>query len=91
MSSNTGRVDLRKGYSIMYLASKYKNGQQLTKDEFTNFITYLTDLNTGELAMSALNMAKRTHPEIKNYLGDTSLEQYVTPFVNRYRSLMKEI
>ncbi len=91
MSSNTGRVDLRKGYSIMYLASKYKNGQQLTKEEFINFITYLTDLNTGELAMSALNMAKRTHPEIKNYLGDTSLEQYVTPFVNRYKSLMKEI
>lgn len=91
MSSNTGKIDLRKGYSIMYLASKYKAGQQLTKDEFVNFIKYLTDLNSGEIAMSALNMAKRTHPEIKNYLGDVSLEQYVTPFVTRYRSLMKEI
>jgi MoxR-like ATPase len=90
-TNSSGKIDLRKAYSVMYLASKYKSGQQLTKEEFSNFIKYLTNLNSGEIAMSALNMAKRNHPEIKNYLGDVSLEQYVTPFVTRYRSLMKEI
>jgi hypothetical protein len=57
------------------MISKYNSGQQLSKDEFTNFITYLTNLDSGEIAMSGLNMIKRTHPEVKNYLGDTSLEQ----------------
>ena len=89
--SASGKYDLRKSYAVMYMVSKYNSGQQLTKDEFTNFITYLTNLNSGEIAMSGLNMIKRTHPEVKNYLGDTSLEQYVTPFVNKYKGFMKEI
>ena len=75
----------------MYLASKYKTGETLSKEEFSNFIQYLTNLNAGEIAMSALNMTKRNHPEFKNYLGDTSLEQYVTPFVTKYRAFMKEV
>ena len=75
----------------MYMISKYNAGQTLSKDEFSNFITYLTNLNSGEIAMSGLNMIKRTHPEVKNYLGDTSLEKYVTPFVTKYKGFMKEI
>lgn len=90
-SSSSGKYDLRKAYAVMYLASKYKMGEQITKEEFSNFIKYLTNLNSGEIAMSALNMAKRNHPEFKNYLGDPSLEQYVTPFVTKYRAFMKEI
>lgn len=87
----SGKYDLRKAYAVMYLASKYKTGETLSKEEFSNFIQYLTNLNTGEIAMSALNMTKRNHPEFKNYLGDTSLEQYVTPFVTKYRGFMKEV
>jgi len=87
----SGKYDLRKAYAVMYLASKYKSGETLSKDEFSNFIQYLTNLDSGEIAMSALNMTKRNHPEFKNYLGDTSLEQYVTPFVTKYRAFMKEI
>lgn len=89
--SSSGKYDLRKSYAVMYMISKYNSGQQLSKDEFTNFITYLTNLDSGEIAMSGLNMIKRTHPEVKNYLGDTSLEQYVTPFVTKYKGFMKEI
>ena len=89
--SSSGKYDLKKAYAVIYLASKYKSGETLTKEEFTNFIKYLTDLDAGELAMSGLNMAKRNHPEIKNYLGDTSLEAYVTPFVTKYKGFMKEI
>jgi hypothetical protein len=88
--SSSGKYDLRKSYAVMYMVSKYKSGQQLTKDEFVNLITYLTNLDSGEIAMSGLNMIKKTHPEIKNYLGDVSLEKYVTPFVNKYKSYMKE-
>jgi len=87
----SGKYDLRKAYAVMYLASKYKTGETLSKEEFSNFIQYLTNLNAGEIAMSALNMTKRNHPEFKNYLGDTSLEQYVTPFVTKYRGFMKEV
>jgi len=89
--SSSGKYDLRKSYAVMYMISKYNSGQQLSKDEFTNFITYLTNLDSGEIAMSGLNMIKRTHPEVKKYLGDTSLEQYVTPFVTKYKGFMKEI
>ena len=89
--SSSGKYDLRKSYAVMYMISKYNAGQQLTKDEFSNFITYLTALDSGEIAMSGLNMIKRTHPEVKNYLGDTSLEKYVTPFVTKYKGFMKEI
>lgn len=90
-SGSSGNYDMRKAYAIMYLASKYKSGEQITKDEFSNFIQYLTNLSSGEIAISGLNMAKRNHPEIKNYLGDTSLEKYVTPFVTKYRPYMKEV
>lgn len=89
--SSSGKYDLRKSYAVMYMISKYNAGQQLTKDEFSNFVTYLTALDSGEIAMSGLNMIKRTHPEVKNYLGDTSLEKYVTPFVTKYKGFMKEI
>ena len=87
----TGTPDFRKAYAVSYMISKYKLGQTLTKDEFVNFLKYLVDQNSGEIAMAALNMLKRSHPEIKNYLGDTSLEKYVTPFVTKYKGLMKEI
>ncbi len=89
--SSSGRYDLRKSYAVMYMVSKYKSGQQLTKDEFVNLLTYLTNLDSGEIAMSGLNMIKKSHPEVKNYLGDVSLEKYVTPFVNKYKGFMKEI
>lgn len=90
-SGSSGNYDMRKAYAIMYLASKYKSGEQISKDEFANFIQYLTNLSAGEIAISGLNMAKRNHPEIKNYLGDTSLEKYVTPFVSKYKAYMKEV
>jgi len=86
-----GSYDFQKSYGAMYMVSKYKQGSTLTKEEFSNFITYLTSLGSGEIAMSALNMSKRIHPEVKNYLGDTSLEKVVTPFVTKYKSFMKEI
>jgi hypothetical protein len=40
--------------------------------------------------MSGLNLLKRTHPEIKDYLGDVSMEKYVTPFVSRYKDFMRD-
>jgi hypothetical protein len=86
-----GKPDLQKGYAIMYMASKYKKGSTLTKDEFSNLLTYLTNLDSGELALSAINMTKASHPEIKNYLGDPSLEKYVTPFTSKYKSYMREV
>ena len=76
---------------IMYMISKYKNGDIISKEEFINFIKYLTDINSGEISMSGLNLIKRVHPEIKNYLGDVNLEKYVTPFVSKYKSFMREI
>jgi hypothetical protein len=90
-TNSQGVPDLKKAYAVMYMVSKYKPNQQLTKEEFSNLITYLTKLSSGEIAMSGLNLTKRTHPEIKNYLGDTSLEKYVTPFVSKYKAYMKEI
>jgi hypothetical protein len=89
--SSGGKYDLRKSYAIMYMASKYKPSETINKDEFSNYLTYLTNASSGEIAVSALNMLKRSHPEIKNYLGDTSLEKYVTPFVEKYKGFLKEI
>jgi predicted AAA+ superfamily ATPase len=90
-SNSAGTYDLRKSYGIMYLASRYKLGEKLTKEEFTNFVQYLTNLDSGEIAMSSLTSLKRTHPEIKDYLGDVSLEKYVTPFIEKYQKYMKEV
>jgi hypothetical protein len=87
----SGNYDLRKSYAVMYMISKYKNGDIISKEEFINFIKYLTDINSGEISMSGLNLIKRVHPEIKNYLGDVNLEKYVTPFVSKYKSFMREI
>lgn len=87
---DSGNYDLRKSYAVMYMTSKYKNGNELSEDEFANFIEYLINLNSGEIAMSGLNLLKRTHPEIKKYLCDVSMEKCVTPFISKYRDFMKE-
>jgi len=87
----SGNYDLRKSYAVMYMISKYKNGDIISKEEFINLIKYLTDLNSGEISMSGLNLIKKVHPEVKNYLGDVTLEKYVTPFVSKYKSFMREI
>ena len=86
-----GTTNFKKAYAVCYMISKYKEGKTLDKDEFVNLLKYLTNLDAGEIAMSALNMVKRVHPEVKNYLGDTSLEKIISPFVSKYRSYMKEI
>lgn len=90
-SKTTGKPDFRKGYAIAYIASKYKRGQQLTKDEVKNLLEYLLIIDSGEIAISLFNMVKRTHPEIKDILGDTSLEPSLTPVITKYRGLLKEI
>jgi len=87
----SGNYDLRKSYAVMYMISKYKNGEILTKEEFINLIKYLIDVNSGEISMSGLNLVKRVHPEIKKYLSDVSLEKYVTPFVAKYKGFMRDI
>ena len=87
---NFGNYDLRKSYAVMYMTSKYKNGSTISKEEFINFIEYLISINSGEISMSGLNLLKRTHPEIKDYLGDVSMEKYVTPFVSRYKDFMRD-
>jgi hypothetical protein len=87
----SGNYDLRKSYAVMYMISKYKNGDIISKEEFINLIKYLTDLNSGEISMSGLNLIKKVHPEVKNYLGDVTLEKYVTPFVSKYKSFMRDI
>jgi len=38
-----------------------------------------------------LNLIKRTHPEVKDYLSDIDMEKYVTPFVSKYRNFMREV
>lgn len=88
---NSGNYDLRKSYAVMYMVSKYKNGSVISKKEFSNFMEYLVHINAGEIAMSGLNLIKRTHPEVKNYLGDVTMEKFVTPFVTLYQNFMKEI
>lgn len=87
----SGNYDLRKSYAVMYMISKYKNGDIISEEEFINLIKYLTDLNSGEISMSGLNLIKKVHPEVKNYLGDVTLEKYVTPFVSKYKSFMRDI
>lgn len=84
-------VDFPKAYAVIYMASKYKSGQTLDPNEFGNLLQYLIGIDSGELAMAALNMVKKTHPEVKNYLADASLEPKVTPFVKKYQKYMKEV
>jgi hypothetical protein len=88
---DSGNYDLRKSYAVMYMTSKYKNGTTISKEEFINFIGYLINLDSGEIAMSGLNLIKRTHPEVKDYLSNIDMEKYVTPFVSKYRNFMREV
>lgn len=88
---DSGNYDLRKSYAVMYMTSKYKNGNVISKEEFINFVEYLINLDSGEIAMSGLNLIKRTHPEVKNYLSDVTMEKYVTPFVSKYRNFMRDV
>jgi hypothetical protein len=88
---DSGNYDLRKSYAVMYMTSKYKNGKVISKEEFINFVEYLINLDSGEIAMSGLNLIKRTHPEVKDYLSDVTLEKNITPFVSKYRNFMREV
>jgi hypothetical protein len=85
------KIDFAKAYAVMYMASKYKNGQNLDAKEFTNLLEYLVKIDSGEIAMSTLNMIKKIHPEVKGYLADSSLESKITPFVNKYKGFMREV
>ena len=75
----------------MYMTSKYKNGNVISKEEFINFVEYLINLDSGEIAMSGLNLIKRTHPEVSDYLSDVTMEKHVTPFVSKYRNFMRDV
>ena len=88
---DSGNYDLRKSYAVMYMTSKYKNGKVISKEEFINFVEYLINLDSGEIAMSGLNLIKRTHPEVSDYLSDVTLEKNVTPFVSKYRNFMRDV
>ena len=88
---DSGNYDLRKSYAVMYMTSKYKNGTVISKEEFINFVEYLINLDSGEIAMSGLNLIKRTHPEVSDYLSDVTMEKYVTPFVSKYRNFMRDV
>lgn len=89
--ASKGNYDLPKAYAILYMASRYKQNEQLSQSEFLNLLKYLDGLNAGEIAMSALNMVKRIHPEIKNMLGDPKLNGSVKPFIDKYKGYMREI
>ena len=88
---DSGNYDLRKSYAVMYMTSKYKNGNVISKEEFINFVEYLINLDSGEIAMSGLNLIKRTHPEVSDYLSDVTMEKHVTPFVSKYRNFMRDV
>ena len=86
-----GKIDRTKGWAIMYVISKYKTGQTLDKREFVNLMKYLNRINDGEMAIAEINLLKRTHPEIKNYFADPSIVNDITPVLNKYKGMLKEI
>ena len=91
LPTKNGKLDSAKAWAVMYIISKYKANEKLTKQEFTNLLKYLDRIDNGELAIAEINMLKRTHPEIKSYFADTSLVNDITPVLTKYKGILKEI